>query len=118
MGSETDGFKSALDNALSDGGRSVARPAETKSPVLDFDLVTAARVSGRAIAGAPRATIDHVIDDIQHKPVDVLARAGAAFAVGAIGTVMMKNPKMAAAFAAPFVGVELEDHCGHRDIYQ
>lgn len=107
MGSETDGFKSALDTALSDGGRSVARPAETRAPDLDFDLVTAARVSGRAIAGAPRATIEHVIDDIQHKPVDVLARAGAAFAVGAIGTVMMKNPKMAAAFAAPFIGVEL-----------
>lgn len=76
-----------------------ARKQEAESSAIE----NVASVTARTLSQTPKAFYDEISNDIVNRPADALARMGGGAAIGVIGTVLLKNPKVAA--VATVVGV-------------
>ncbi len=63
-----------------------------------------AKVTARTLSQTPSAFYDEISRDIREHPADVLTRGAAGVAIGAVGTVLLKNQKVALVAAVAGIG--------------
>ena len=81
----------------------VDRPEHSK-PDGSSSFENVAKVTARTLSQTPSAFYDEISGDIQNHPSDLLTRVGGGAAIGAVGTVLLKNPKVALVAAVAGIG--------------
>jgi len=81
----------------------IDRP-EHSQPDGSSSFENVAKVTARTLSQTPSAFYDEISRDIKEHPADVLARTAGGAVIGAVGTVLLKNQKVALVAAVAGIG--------------